>query len=241
MIDIAISKERQPKTLFVTGTDTDAGKTVATKAILDSWRQQNLATLAMKPVASGCEWHNQWVNSDALIHRQAMTMDCPYSLSNPYAFEPAIAPHIAAQEAGVEIKLEHLLESYQQLCQLAPDRIVIEGAGGWQLPLSAQLMMPEFVQALNAAKSVNENTEVVIVVGLKLGCLNHAMLTEQAIKACGLKVAGWIGCHSSPEPMPYLAANLTTLEQCLEAPKLGIIEHTLNWQNSDLSCALKGL
>lgn len=215
------------KVYFITGTDTDAGKTVVTQAVLQHLADKGLKTLAMKPVASGCEWDGErWINSDAVNARRHMTLECDYSLTNPYAFEPAIAPHIAAEEAGVSLSLEGLLKHFKQLADLNPDAIVVEGAGGWLLPLSEQLMMPEFVKAINA--------EVILTVGMKLGCLNHAMLTEQAIFSSSVPVLGWITNQPTVEPMARLEQNITTLKHRMATAQLGSIAFDADWQQ----CAL---
>lgn len=216
------------KTFFITGTDTDAGKTVASKALLDTIAARGLSSLAMKPVASGCQQQNgRWVNDDALTLRQAMTMSCDYELTNPYAFEPSIAPHIAAAQAHAEITQRGLNKALADIRALQPDILIIEGAGGWELPLSEDLTMPDFVKQANA--------EVIVVVGLKLGCLNHAVLTERAIIADGLAVAGWIGVDTQPTAMPFKQENLATLERRLSSPCLGVLPYIPNWRDADLS------
>lgn len=222
------------KTYFVTGTDTDAGKTVAAKALLDYLNHHGLSTLAMKPVASGCRWQNQsWINDDARALRAAMSLSCPYALSNPFAFEPAIAPHIAAHQAGTDITLARLMSTVNELQALQPQALVIEGAGGWELPLSDTLRMPTFVKACNA--------EVILVVGLKLGCLNHALLSERAIVADGLKLAGWIAVDTGPEVMPCRDENVATLTKRLKSPCLAELPFVADWQHQDLSSYLSGL
>lgn len=222
------------KTYFVTGTDTDAGKTVAAKALLDHLNHHGLSTLAMKPVASGCRWQQQrWVNDDAQALRAAMSLSCPYELSNPFAFEPAIAPHIAARQAATDITLAALMNTVSDLRALQPQALVIEGAGGWELPLAEDLSMPAFVKACDA--------EVVLVVGLKLGCLNHAALSERAILADGLKLAGWIAVDTGPQAMPYRAENVATLSKRLKSPCLAELPFVASWQHQDLSSYVSGL
>ncbi|PYE34377.1 dethiobiotin synthetase [Idiomarina fontislapidosi] len=220
------------KVYFITGTDTDAGKTVVTQAVLQHLADKGLKTLAMKPVASGCEWDGErWINSDAVNARRHMTLECDYSLTNPYAFEPAIAPHIAAEEAGVSLSLEGLLKHFKQLADLNPDAIVVEGAGGWLLPLSEQLMMPEFVKAINA--------EVILTVGMKLGCLNHAMLTEQAIFSSSVPVLGWITNQPTVEPMARLEQNVTTLKHRMATAHLGSIAFDADWKQLALGSRIQ--
>lgn len=224
------------KSYFISGTDTDAGKTVVAKALLDKLKQLGQQTLAMKPVSAGCDWvpdatdgvaEGQWQNSDALILRQAMTMNCDYALTNPYAFAPPIAPHIAAAEAGRPITLAQLLTGFEQLVKMQPDALVIEGAGGWLLPLGDDLYMPDFVKRINA--------EVILVIGLKLGCLNHALLSARAITAAGIKLAGWVAVDTQPQAMDYRGENVAALRQHLNAPCLAELPYLINWQQQDLS------
>lgn len=163
----------------------------------------------MKPVASGCHWQNgQLVNEDALnLIRQSNT-SFDYDRVNPYTFEAAIAPHIAAADSGVVIDKERLLKAVDWFHERPIDSLVIEGAGGWQLPLASGLRMPQVVKEVNA--------KVVLVVGLKLGCLNHALLSLQSIKQEGCDVAGWIAVQTGPEPMPRQAENLASLRELLD-------------------------
>ncbi|EKE86973.1 dethiobiotin synthase [Idiomarina xiamenensis] len=224
--------------IFVTGTDTEVGKTVASTALLQALTARGLSTLAMKPVAAGCEWQTaagsngeaqapRWCNEDALALNAAASQMLPYDLLNPYALQAAIAPHIAAREEQREIELDRLLTSLQRIQQYRADYVVIEGAGGWQLPLNDQgLRMPSFVQASGAG--------VVLVVGLQLGCLNHALLSAAAIVADGCTLRGWIGVNNQPQRMARQAENIDYLRQHLAAPCLGILPYVDNWQQHNL-------
>lgn len=195
---------------FITGTDTDAGKTTITAGLLCAAKQQGRTTLAMKPVASGCEMTPQGLrNSDALALIAQSTVQLPYSQINPYAFAPAIAPHIAAQEVGVELRVTDLYQAAQTLLHEQADFTLIEGAGGWRVPISATEFLSDFAMALNVP--------VILVVGVKLGCINHALLTAQAIRQDGLQLGGWVANIIDPN-CARLDENLATLKLQMDAP-----------------------
>lgn len=213
------------KRFFITGTDTDIGKTLATCALLQAIRQRGDSALGYKPVASGCE-HTLYGlrNSDALALRAHSSLQLSYQQVNPLAFSEPTSPHIASREEGRLITLPHLSAGLRQLEPLA-DWILVEGAGGWYTPLAADLSFAEWVQA--------EALPVIMVVGIKLGCINHALLTARAIAAAGLPLAGWIANHParhSHRPEEYLQ----TLQQQLPAPMIGRIP----WQAEGLSAGL---
>ncbi len=215
-------------TYFITGTDTDAGKTVAACAFVQYLVKQSQQVAVMKPVASGCHWQNgQLVNEDALNLMRQSNTSFDYDRVNPYTFEAAIAPHIAAADSGVVIDKERLLKAVDWLHERPIDSLVIEGAGGWQLPLASGLRMPQVVKEVNA--------KVVLVVGLKLGCLNHALLSLQSIKQEGCDVAGWIAVQTGPEPMPRQAENLASLRELLDEKELASIPYLPGWTEEDLS------
>ncbi|PWW39204.1 dethiobiotin synthetase [Idiomarina loihiensis] len=215
-------------TYFITGTDTDAGKTVAACAFVQYLVKQSQQVAVMKPVASGCHWQNgQLVNEDALNLMRQSNTSFDYDRVNPYTFEAAIAPHIAAADSGVVIDKERLLKAVDWFHERPIDSLVIEGAGGWQLPLASGLRMPQVVKEVNA--------KVVLVVGLKLGCLNHALLSLQSIKQEGCDVAGWIAVQTGPEPMPRQAENLASLRELLDEKELASIPYLPGWTEEDLS------
>ena len=202
---------------FITGTDTDAGKTSVAAGLLCAAKQQGCSTLAMKPVASGCDMSAEGLrNSDALALIAQSTVPLPYTQINPYAFAPAIAPHIAAQEAGVELSVADLYRTAQVILQQQADFTVIEGAGGWRVPISATEFLSDFAIALQLP--------VILVVGVKLGCINHALLTAQAIINDGLELAGWVANVVDPS-CARLAENLATLQQLMPAPCLAEVPH----------------
>ncbi|AAV82161.1 dethiobiotin synthase [Idiomarina loihiensis] len=215
-------------TYFIAGTDTDAGKTVAACAFVQYLVKQSQQVAVMKPVASGCHWQNgQLVNEDALNLMRQSNTSFDYDRVNPYTFEAAIAPHIAAADSGVVIDKERLLKAVDWFHERPIDSLVIEGAGGWQLPLASGLRMPQVVKEVNA--------KVVLVVGLKLGCLNHALLSLQSIKQEGCDVAGWIAVQTGPEPMPRQAENLASLRELLDEKELASIPYLPGWTEEDLS------
>jgi len=210
------------KSYFVTGTDTDVGKTLVAAALVYGLKQVFNTVTAMKPVAAGCTRTNDidtpLVNIDALQLKALIDPNIPYAYVNPKAYAEPIAPHIAAARAQDPIRVSALRNAYQRYQRDFPaDVMVIEGAGGWQLPLSDDETMPQFVAQSGA--------EVVLVVGLKLGCLNHALLTVNAIQAAGLKLCGWIGNRMTAAPMAYEAENIAYLKQAIGAPCLGLLPH----------------
>ena len=201
---------------FVTGTDTGIGKTRVAAGLLLAAAARGKRTAGMKPVASGAAATSQGLrNEDALVLQRSASVDRDYGLVNPYCFEPAIAPHLAAMEAGVEIRLPVILDAYRALTY-GTEFAVVEGVGGWQVPLSPTLALPDLVRALELP--------VVLVVGMRLGCLNHAMLTARAIAADGLRFAGWVANDIDPA-FERRVENLATLEAALPAPLLGRLPH----------------
>ncbi|EEG10100.1 dethiobiotin synthase [Pseudogulbenkiania ferrooxidans] len=196
---------------FVTGTDTDIGKTHAAVKLIERWRAEGQRVLAMKPVASGCEVlpDGRWSNSD-VERLVAATGQTDLELMNPYRFLPPISPHIAARQAGVDISLEVIGAHYRRLAESA-DVVLVEGAGGWLAPLTECLFMKDLAQVLRLP--------VILVVGMRLGCINHALLTVRAIEAAGLPLAGWVANRVVPEQAAY-AENLATLQAHIAAPLL---------------------
>ncbi len=203
--------------LFVTGTDTGVGKTFISCALLAGFRRAGLRTAAMKPVASGSEATPSGLrNEDAL--QLAAQSDCklPYETLNPYTFQPAIAPHIAAQQAGVTMDLQRINRLYREI-EAQADICVVEGAGGWLVPLDGAATMADLVVRLGLP--------VVLVVGMRLGCLNHALLTAESIHARGVEVAGWIANQAESRIMPCREESIATLVGLLPCPLLGVLDH----------------
>ncbi|MGB3724723.1 MAG: dethiobiotin synthase [Glaciecola sp.] len=204
------------RTYFVTGTDTDVGKTIATKLMVLELNDIAGDTLAIKPISAGCEMTDDGLrNSDALILQQASAIKADYEVINPIAFAQPIAPHIAAAEQGVEISLHDLQNALEQARKLNPRWLMIEGAGGWRLPLNNNRQYFSDFALQNQMK-------VIMVVGMKLGCLNHAALTYQAIKQDGLQCVGWVANQLSSD-MPYYQENIASLTSMLTCPMLAEI------------------
>jgi dethiobiotin synthetase len=196
--------------LFVTGTDTGVGKTRVAVALIRALREQGLRVAAMKPVSAGSAPGE--LNEDVVALRQAADVAADLHDVNPYAFAEPVAPHIAAQQAGVRIELDIIVAAYARLAAAA-DVVVVEGAGGWRVPLNEREDMADLAQALGLP--------VVLVVGLRLGCLNHALLTAESIASLKLPWAGWVGNHIDPA-MAQQAANLDALRARLPEPCLGV-------------------
>ena len=191
---------------FITGTDTGVGKThVACKLIAD-YVAQGYNVVGMKPVAAGCELvDGEWVNEDVVKLQAASNVQAPRELINPYSFKEAIAPHIAAKNAGVQIKIEKIMQAYQQLTSMA-DVVIVEGAGGFLVPLNQSENMADLAATLTIP--------IILVVGMKLGCINHSLLTVEAIKSRNLNLHGWVANHMDPE-MPLLQENIQTISEQL--------------------------
>lgn len=202
--------------LYVTGTDTGAGKTLASCALLHALRARGLRAVGMKPVASGCgNTGAGWRNADALALQAASDPRPDYADLNPFALPEPLAPELAARAAGVEVGPAPILAAFARL-QAQADAVVVEGVGGWAAPLSATLDQRDLVRALHLP--------VVLVVGMRLGCLNHARLTADAIAADGCGLVGWIASEVDPE-MACREENLALLSARLPAPCLGRLPH----------------
>lgn len=199
---------------FVTGTDTGVGKTFVTCALLQAFRKAGRAALAMKPVAAGVDAQGR--NDDVELLRAASSVAVDRALINPYCFNEAIAPHLAAQLHGQVIDGEVIVRAFDRLSAQARFCLV-EGVGGFRVPLAAGMDTADL--------AVRMGLPMILVVGLRLGCLNHALLTAEAIAARGLPFAGWVANRIDPQ-MPYWQENLATLRALLPAPLLGV----LPWQ-----------
>ncbi len=202
------------RSFFVTGTDTGVGKTLVTAALLRRLRDEGAVVAGMKPVAAGAmDGPEGRANADALLLQAESSIRHPYATVNPWLFEPAIAPHIAAAEAGLAIGTDRIAAAHGRLCAGA-EVLLAEGAGGFLVPLDAGRSVADLPGLLGM--------EVLLVVGLRLGCLNHALLTAEAIAARGLVFSGWIGNGIDPD-FPRREANVATLAARLPAPCLGIV------------------
>jgi len=205
------------KRLFMTGTDTEIGKTLVASALIRHLVAADYRVAGLKPVASGCENTDEGLrNDDALSLIAAANVELPYETVNPFAYEPAIAPHIAAQQAGRLIDISTI----SQLAKtIEADYLVVEGVGGWCVPLGESLLLSELAKAMA--------DEVIIVVGMRLGCINHALLTAAQVDRDGLPLKGWIANHVDPD-MQAQSENLATLQTLMPCPLLG----TMPWQDS---------
>lgn len=221
---------------FVTGTDTEVGKTVASSALLQAARLQGKTTAGYKPVASGSEMTAQGLrNTDALALQRNSTLPLDYAAVNPYTFAEPTSPHIISADEGRPIAFSVLSDGLRALERQA-DWVLVEGAGGWFTPLSDELTFADWVQ--------REQLPVILVVGVKLGCINHAMLTALAVQQAGLRLAGWIA-NDVVAPGKRHQEYLTTLRRALPAPFLGEIpwladgaEHADTGHYLDLSALL---
>lgn len=202
-----------PHGLFITGTDTGIGKTRIAAQLVAGLCQQGLRAVGMKPVASGCERDKAgcWHNDDALALQQAAARDWPYEWINPYALPEPIAPHIAAAAHAVRIDLDVIAHCYKRLAA-ASDVVVVEGVGGWRVPLADDLSTADLVRALDL--------QVLMVVGMRLGCINHALLTAEALRSDGVNVIGWVANAVDPD-YSTMDATLATLNNRLGMPLLG--------------------
>ena len=214
---------------FVTGTDTGVGKTLVAAALLRHLREAGNKVAGMKPIAAGAIAGPEGpANEDALLLQAESSARHPYATVNPCLYEPAVAPHIAAAESGVAIDTDRIRAAHAALAAMA-DIVVAEGAGGFLVPLDAKRSCAELPALLGM--------DVILVVALRLGCLNHALLTAEAIGARGLRLAGWIG-NGIAADFPRREANVATLTDRLPAPCLGIIP----WMaEPDLGRAAKAL
>jgi dethiobiotin synthetase len=205
------------KGIFVTGTDTAVGKTVVACALTRALKALGLRVAVMKPVASGSVRTAAGLrNPDAIALMQASNVTVSYEQVNPYCFEPAISPHIAAKDLGICVDTDMIRRGFLRLGESA-DWVVVEGAGGWLAPLSERQTMADMAWALGIP--------ALMVVNVKLGCLNHAQLTQLAIEARGVRVAGWIANHPDV-PMPRAAENLAALERLLGQAALAHVPYS---------------
>ncbi|HID44300.1 MAG TPA: dethiobiotin synthase [Chromatiaceae bacterium] len=199
---------------FITGTDTDCGKTLVTLGFMQLCLERGLKTAGMKPVAAGALLtHEGLLNPDALAIQGLSNPPLSYSAVNPYCYEPAVAPHLAAKMADQHIDLDIIRQQYDQL-SASHEAVVVEGAGGWKVPLNSEHDMADLCQRLELP--------VVLVVGLRLGCINHALLSVEAILCSGQPLLGWIANHVDAN-MALAEDNIQTLKQRIKAPLLGRI------------------
>lgn len=210
------------KTWFVTGTDTEVGKTAVSCALLHAAAAAGLRTAAVKPVAAGCDSQGQ--NEDAVQLIAAMTESLEYQQVNPVALQEAIAPHIAAQREGKRLQADRLAGLCRGVMLSDAEFILVEGAGGWRVPINPRETLADVAKNLQVG--------VILVVGMRLGCINHALLTAEAIARDGLALAGWVA-NQVAGPMDCYQENLATLQNGLAAPLLGEVPYLREWQASE--------
>ena len=199
---------------FVTGTDTGVGKTLITAALLHALAKTGLRVTGMKPIAAGAELiDGELWNEDVAMLAAASNTNLPRELTTPYLLREPAAPHIAAQLENVKLDMQQLLDCYQQIAQQS-DCVIVEGVGGFCVPINDDVDTADL--------AVQLDLDVVMVVGLRLGCINHALLTAEAIKARGLNLVGWVA-NQIDVNMSHQQANLQALEQRLSVPLIGVV------------------
>tara|TARA_B110000116_G_scaffold149638_1_gene129447 strand:- start:496 stop:1161 length:666 start_codon:yes stop_codon:yes gene_type:complete len=214
-----------PQSYFVTGTDTGIGKTIVSCALLSAYSARGNAVIGMKPVVTGrvC---GEWADVKAIV--AASSIAAPREWVNPYAFIPPISPHLAAKQAGMEIDIEIIRQAYCNLQKIS-DVVVVEGVGGIMAPLNDRNDVADMAYALDLP--------IILVVGMRLGCLNHALITEKIIQASGLKLAGWVANQIDPQ-MNSFDENLHTLKERLNCPLLGVLPFERNVSTKNFSTLL---
>lgn len=199
---------------FVTGTDTNVGKTWATLALMNHFKAKNLSVLGMKPVASGCEKiGDEWVNDDALAIQKNGSFEVDYKIINPFAYEKPISPHLAGKKNPANFDV--ILKNFHTLQNLA-EVVIVEGAGGWFVPLNESKTIADLAQMLDLS--------IILVVSIKLGCINHALLSAQAIENTGLNCVGWLAVCNDKE-FSCIDLTIDSVKKRLQAPLLGVFAH----------------
>ncbi|KZY67425.1 dethiobiotin synthase [Oleiphilus sp. HI0071] len=220
---------------FVAGTDTEVGKTYVSCRLLELAHHQGMSSLGLKPVAAGCELDGaELKNEDAIALMHSSSIKLPYAQVNPVALPDPCSPHIAATRAGKSLNASRLAGYCRGALLQKVDFALVEGAGGWRVPISPRETM--------ASLAVELDYPVVLVVGLRLGCINHALLTAEAVRRDGLEIAGWVGNQITDQPMSYIEENVATLRSALGAPFIGVVPYETEpraekFSNSlDISC-----
>lgn len=204
------------KRYFITGTDTEVGKTYVSKLLLEYWNRQGLKTVGYKPVAAGAELTAEGLrNEDALVLQQAASIKMPYEKINPFCFTEPCSPHIAASIDNQSVSVDDLVTHYSSLNSGA-DIELYEGAGGWFCPINETETLADFAKAMDF--------EVIVVVGLKLGCLNHAILSAEVIQTSGVNFSGWIGNAGPEKTMNFFEENLSYLAKTMPVPLIAMVQ-----------------
>lgn len=202
--------------IFVTGTDTGIGKTYVSRLLLKKWNERGLQTIGLKPIASGCEWiEGQYINRDAYILQQAASIHLAYPQVNPFCLKTPVAPHIAAQKEKIKITVQKICTHVQNIEKINHSAVLIEGVGGLMVPLNTKELQLDLIKSLNIP--------VLFVVGLKLGCLNHTLLSIAMLKAYQIPIKGWLINYIDPTTS-CANENMATLKYYLkEIPYLGYV------------------
>lgn len=217
---------RMARGLFITGTDTGIGKTYTSRGIMAVLQNKALRVAGMKPVASGCMHTPEGLrNEDALLLQQQSSLELPYELINPYAFELPIAPHLAAKDQGIHIDFAHILDCYNKMARQV-DVVVVEGVGGWLVPLGRDRSVADLAKYLSLP--------VINVVGIRLGCINHALLTHNAIQSSGVELQGWVANQMEKET-EYFDEVIEGIASSANAPLLGINPFNPSAQAKDIA------
>lgn len=203
---------KRKRGFFITGTDTGVGKTWVSVAMMEAIKSKGLKVLGMKPVASGCILDNgRLTNDDAILLREKASFSVPYRWVNPFAFQPPASPNIVAEQASESIDINKIVGFYNRL-QAQSDFVIVEGVGGWEVPLNSEQSVADLALELDLP--------VILVIGLRLGCLNHGILTYNAIRDSGAVCGGWVA-NSIDSEFLFVEENLSTLMQKVQAPFLG--------------------
>ena len=215
---------------FITGTDTGVGKTLVTCALLEAFAEQGRKVIGMKPVAAGCDPAPDGMQcEDVVLLQKHSNVTAALKLVNPYAFAPPVAPHIAAEQSRTEISLDLISANFKTL-QTMSDVVLVEGVGGFMVPLNAS--------QTTADLAIKLALPVIMVVGMRLGCINHALLTAQAIANAGLPLAGWVANQIDPL-MQETANNMISLKSRIHAPLLGVLPYCVSPESACMSQYLK--
>ena len=223
---------KMTKAFFIAGTDTGVGKTFVSCALLEAAAIKGLSTMGLKPMAAGCEQVDigkdklQWQNEDAQQLILHSNISLPYIQVNPVALKAAVSPHIAAALENKTITAARMDGICRGALMKRPDFAIVEGAGGWRVPISPRETMADLAKLLTL--------EVILVVDLRLGCLNHAMLTAESIRRDGLKLVAWVANRSSDKVMGYEQENIATLTSALNAPLLGCLPYKVGQTPKDV-------
>jgi len=211
---------------FITGTDTGVGKTWFTVALMAALKRRGLNVMGMKPIATGAEKiKDRLINEDAKLIMQNCSQKVSYNLINPFVFESPITPHVAAKHEGVVIELDQITKNYHLLKSMC-DVLVVEGVGGWRVPVTNEHSLTDLVSKLNLS--------VILVVGMRLGCINHAILTAEAINADGINLCGWVSNHLD-RVYSNSEETIKTLKKRLNCPHIGNLLHNSDFDPDKLS------